>query len=139
MKVAYSVLEQVFDEAAAYYETWKSYQALWDIEQTQVFNILGDNITKWNQILTEIRQGRKTFDTSEDFKCFGGLEISYGTVQNKVNSKYDQLHKEILSKFGSKLAMKMKDFKNQVVEARRKLEILNLNDSEDVTMFVTDI
>ena len=28
MKVAYSVLEQVFDEAAAYYETWKSYQAL---------------------------------------------------------------------------------------------------------------
>ena len=33
MKVAYSVLEQVFDEAAEYYETWKSYQALWDIEQ----------------------------------------------------------------------------------------------------------
>jgi len=33
----------------------------------------------------------------------------------------------------------MKDFKHQVVEARRKLEILNLNDSEDVTMFVTDI
>lgn len=33
MKVIYSVLEQVFDEAAEYYETWKSYQALWDIDQ----------------------------------------------------------------------------------------------------------
>lgn len=32
IKQAYCVLETVFGDAIAYYETWKSYQALWDIE-----------------------------------------------------------------------------------------------------------
>lgn len=89
IKTVYSKLEAIFGEAEAHYETWKSYQALWDIEQTQVYELLGDNIERWNQLLNEIRQGRKTFDTSEDFKCFGGLEVSYGAVQGKVNNKYD--------------------------------------------------
>jgi dynein heavy chain 1 len=89
IKTCYSKLEQIFNEADSYYETWRSYQSLWDIEQSHVYDLLGDNIDRWNQMLNEIRQGRKTFDTSEDFKCFGGIEISYGTVQGKVNNKYD--------------------------------------------------
>lgn len=48
IKQAYDVLEQVFSEAHAYYETWKSYQALWDIEQDKVFELLSDNIQNWN-------------------------------------------------------------------------------------------
>ena len=51
IKQAYEVLEQVFCEAQAYYETWKSYQALWDIEQEKVFELLGDNIENWNLFL----------------------------------------------------------------------------------------
>lgn len=80
IKVVYSKLEEIFCDAEAYYETWKSYQALWDIENSSIYDLLGDNIDRWNQLLNEIRQGRKTFDTSDDFKYFGGLEISYGTV-----------------------------------------------------------
>ena len=118
---------------------WQSYQALWDIEQGAVYDLLGDNIERWNQLLNEIRQGRKTFDTSEDYKLFGGIEISYGTVQTKVNNKYDQIHKEILNKFGSTLQDNMKSFKTKVQESRRKLEGLSLEESDDVTFFVTEI
>lgn len=50
--------------------------------------MLGDNISKWNQILNEIKQSRKTFDASENFKCFGGLEINFQTVQSKVENIY---------------------------------------------------
>lgn len=89
--------------------------------------------------MKQIRQGRKIFDTSDDYKCFGGLEISYGTVQSKVSNKYDQLHKEILNKFGATLAVQMKEFKSKVQEARRKLEHLSLEESDDVTLFVTEI
>lgn len=48
IKIAYSKLEEIFSEAEAYYETWKSYQALWDIVQSHVFELLGDSIEKWN-------------------------------------------------------------------------------------------
>ena len=51
IKQAYVVLESVFSDAFAYYETWKSYQALWDIEQDKVFDLLGENIENWNQFL----------------------------------------------------------------------------------------
>ena len=70
----------MFAQANAYFDTWKSYQALWDIEQEKVFMTLGDNIENWNQFLKQLKAGRKLFDTNEDFKCFGGLEINYGTV-----------------------------------------------------------
>jgi hypothetical protein len=32
---------------------------------------------------------------------FGPIQIDYGTVQSKVNNKYDQWHKAILTKFGA--------------------------------------
>ena len=56
-----------------------------------------------------------------------------------MSNKYDQLHKEILNKFGGTLAVQMKEFKSLVQSARRKLEGLTLEESEDVTVFVTEI
>ena len=51
--------------------------------------MLGDNIDNWNKFLKDIRKGRKIFDSNDDFKCFGGLEITYTNVSSKVSSKYD--------------------------------------------------
>ena len=75
--------------AEEYVKTWKSYQALWDIEASHVYKILSDNIDKWHQLLNEIKHGRKTFDNSEVEKPFGAIIIYYGGVQQKVNNKYD--------------------------------------------------
>lgn len=65
--------------------------------------MLGDDVEKWTTLLNNIRQGRRTFDTSDDRKKFGAIEINYGAVKQDVYNKYDQWHKEILNKFGSKL------------------------------------
>lgn len=139
IKQAYETLEKVFGDAIDYFDTWKSYQALWDIDLDQVFSQLGDNIDNWNQLLKQIRQGRKLFDSNDDFKSFGGLDITYNNVSSKVSNKYDQLHKEILNKFGGTLSFQMREFKSKVQDARRKLESLSLEDSDDVTLFVTEI
>jgi len=45
---AYKTLEKHLNEANAYAKTWKSYQALWDIESTKVYDVLTDNIDRWN-------------------------------------------------------------------------------------------
>ena len=71
--------------------TWRNYQSLWDIDQQKdiVYKQLGEEIDLWNQLLNEITQSRRTFETAENFILFGGLEISYGAVQQKVSNKYD--------------------------------------------------
>ena len=141
IKSVYMELEQTFTKAATYVDTWRNYQALWDIDQKKnlVYEILGDEIDKWNQMLNEITMSRRTFETAENFILFGGLEISYGAVQTKVNNKYDQIHNDILNKFGTTLAAQMKTFKKTVQEARHELEGLSLEVSDDVTVFVTRI
>ena len=91
IKSVYMQLEETFTKASTYVGTWRNYQALWDIDQKKnlVYEALGDEIDKWNQMLNEITMSRKTFETAESFILFGGLEIRYGAVQQKVNNKYD--------------------------------------------------
>jgi dynein heavy chain 1 len=56
-----------------------------------------------------------------------------------VNNKYDQWHKDILNKFGVTIADNMREFHLKLQKARRKLETLSIDGSEDVAMFVTEI
>lgn len=119
---AYTELEKVLKATNSYFDIWKQYQALWDLQSAQIYDMLEDDVEKWTQLLNEIRQGRKTFDTSDDKKTFGALIINYGGVKQEVNNKYDQWHKEILNKFGSKLKSTMRAFYEEIQGARRKLE-----------------
>ena len=51
-----------------------------------------------------------TFDTSETRKVFGPIIIDYTAVQSKVNLKYDNIQKSVLTQFGSHLGDSMNDF-----------------------------
>lgn len=53
--------------------------------------------------------------------------------------KYDAIHKEILNRFGATLGGQIKEFDKDVNKARRSLEQLNTADSDDVTLFVTEV
>lgn len=139
LESAYVTIENLFRDADEYAKTWRSYQALWDIDSLSVYDTIGDSIEKCHQLLNEIRAGRATFDTSEDQKYFGPIIIFYGSVKAKVNSKYDTIHREILNRFGSQLGTSMKDFKTLIQGARHQLEKLNVDASDDVTLFVTEI
>jgi dynein heavy chain 1 len=136
---AYIELEKVLKAANGYFDIWKQYQALWDLQSAQIYDMLEDDVEKWTQLLNEIRQGRKTFDTSDDKKYFGAMVINYSGVKQEVNNKYDQWHKEILNKFGNKLKTTMRAFYQEIQGARRKLEGLSVDASDDVTIFVTEI
>jgi dynein heavy chain 1 len=56
IKQCYQAIEDVFADAKEYSETWKSFQSLWDINLNEVYSkMLGDDISKWNQLLNEVR------------------------------------------------------------------------------------
>jgi len=101
--------------------------------------MLGEDVENWTHLLNDIRSGRKTFDTPEDEKQFGSIFINIGGVKQDVNNKYDRWHQDILSKFESKLKTTIESFYQEIKTARRKLEGLSIDASDDVTIFVTEI
>lgn len=139
LKNAYQIIEDKITQVSEYVNIWLQYQSLWDLESNHVFNILGDDLSKWQQILLEIKKARSTFDNSETEQSFGPLVIDYEQVQSKVNQKYDQWQREILNKFGSMLGTSMRDFHVSVSKARYELEQQSIesNSTGEAVTFIT--
>lgn len=125
----YIVIEGKLDEIAAYVEKWLQFQSLWDLQSDYVYDLLGENLADWLQLLQEIRKTRSTFDTSDSSQSFGTVVIDYEQVQMKVNSKYDQWQHEILLKFATRLGNRMRELYAEISKARRDLESQSLEAS----------
>lgn len=117
-----SLIENKVQQLKDYVAKWLQFQSLWDLEAEYVFNRLGDSLALWQQLLTEIKKARSTFDTSDTQKSFGVCVIDYEQVQARVNAKYDAWQRDILSRFGIKLGNAMKDMHATILKARNDLE-----------------
>ncbi|KAG9047039.1 hypothetical protein FS837_003176 [Tulasnella sp. UAMH 9824] len=118
----FTLIETKVQQVKEYVAKWLQFQSLWDLEAEYVFNRLGDSLANWQQLLTEIRQTRSTFDNSETQHSFGVVVIDYEQVQSKVNAKYDSWQRDILSRFGVKLGNAMKEMHASILKARHDLE-----------------
>ncbi|KAJ6480109.1 dynein heavy chain, N-terminal region 1-domain-containing protein [Mycena vulgaris] len=118
----FSLIEIKVQQLTEYVGKWLQFQSLWDLEAEYVFNRLGDSLANWQQLLTEIKKTRSTFDTSDTQKSFGVCIIDYEQVQAKVNAKYDAWQRDILSRFGVKLGNAMKEMHASILKARNDLE-----------------
>jgi dynein heavy chain 1 len=135
----YDVVETRLKGVSEYVDKWLQFQSLWDLRSEQVYDILGDDLSQWLQLLQEIRKSRATFDTSEVSRGFGNIRIDYEQVQTKVNAKYDQWQHEILVKFGSKLGGRMREVHSEIAAARRDLEgqTLEASSTAHAVSFIT--
>lgn len=137
----YTSIENKLTHIGAYVDKWLQFQSLWDLQSEQVYDLLGDQLSKWLQLLQEIRKSRTTFDTTEVSRSFGRITIDYEQVQTKVNAKYDQWQHEILMKFGGRLGGRMKDVHGEIEKARRDLEGQGLDASStaQAVQFITSV
>ncbi|KAH7030898.1 LOW QUALITY PROTEIN: dynein heavy chain, N-terminal region 1-domain-containing protein [Microdochium trichocladiopsis] len=108
-------MEKKLTGISEYVDKWLQFQSLWDLQSEQ---LLGDELSKWLQLLQEIRKSRATFDTTEVSRAFGHIIIDYDQVQ----LKYDQWQHEILIKFAGRLGTRMRE----IEKARKDLESQNL-------------
>lgn len=118
----FALIENKVQQLKEYVGKWLQFQSLWDLEAEYVFNRLGDSLAHWQQLLTEIKKARSTFDTSETQRSFGVCVIDYEQVQARVNAKYDAWQRDILSRFGVKLGNAMKEMHASILKARNDLE-----------------
>ena len=129
LSTVYNTIESRILDISAYIDKWLQFQSLWDLQSEHVYDVLGDDLADWLQLLQEIRKTRATFDTSESTRSFGNVTIDYEQVQTKVNAKYDQWQHEILLKFAGRLGIRMREVHAEVEKARRDLEGQSLESS----------
>ncbi|KAI9031438.1 dynein heavy chain [Hyaloraphidium curvatum] len=122
LEKAYTAIESKLRDVSEYAKVWLQYQSLWDLDAEQVYASIGDDVALWQQLVTEIKEARSTFDNSETERSFGCILVDYEQVQSKVNAKYDQWQREILNRFGVKLGQAMRDFFQSLSYARAELE-----------------
>ena len=118
----YVSVEKKLGEISTYVDEWLQFQSLWDLQSEQVYDALGEQLSRWLELLQDIRKTRSTFDTQDDSRSFGHITIDYGQVQTKVNDKYDQWQREILMKFATRLGNRMRDVHADIEKARKHLE-----------------
>ncbi|XP_025833356.1 dynein heavy chain, cytoplasmic [Agrilus planipennis] len=136
---AYSAIDSKIKEVQKYVKEWLNYQSLWDLQADNLYNRLGDDISKWMMCLNDIKKTRSTFDTSDTRREFGPIIIDFAKVQSKVSLKYDSWHKEVLSKFGTLLGNEMASFHSQVSKSRSDLEMQSIEaaSTSDAVSFIT--
>ncbi|KAI9836369.1 MAG: hypothetical protein M1819_001398 [Sarea resinae] len=135
----YTAVEDKLHHIGSYVDKWLQFQSLWDLPSEQVYHVLGEDLSKWLQLLQEIRKTRATFDTSEVSRSFGTITIDYEQVQTKVNAKYDQWQHDILLKFAGRLGNRMREVYTEVEKARRDLEgqSLEASSTAQAVTFIT--
>ena len=135
----YSSVETKLSDISRYVDKWLQFQSLWDLQSEQVYEVLGEQLSKWLQLLQEIRKTRSTFDTTEVSRSFGHLTIDYDQVQTKVNAKYDQWQHEILTKFAIRLGNRVREVHAELEKARKDLEVQSLEASStaQAVQFIT--
>ncbi|CZT42301.1 dynein heavy chain [Rhynchosporium secalis] len=116
-------IESKLEEISLYVDKWLQYQSLWDLQAEQVYELLGEQLSRWLQMLQDIRKARSTFDTAE----------------TKVNAKYDQWQHEILTKFAVRLGNRVREVYSEIERARKDLEVQSLEASStaQAVQFIT--
>ncbi|CBX94114.1 similar to cytoplasmic dynein 1 heavy chain 1 [Plenodomus lingam JN3] len=137
----YGAVEGKLREISSYVDEWLQFQSLWDLQSEHVYDILGEDLSRWLQLLQEIRKTRATFDNSDISRRFGYVTVDYDQVQVKVNAKYDQWQQEILIKFAGRLGQRMNDVYVQIEKARKDLEMQTLEASStaQAVSFITTV
>ena len=134
-------IEKKIREIGAYVDKWLQFQSLWDLQSEHVYDVLGDQLSRWLQLLQEIRKTRQTFDTTEVSRSFGHITIDYDQVQTKVNAKYDQWQHDILIKFAGRLGTRMREVHAEIEKARRDIEgqAISANSTAQAVQFITTV
>ncbi|KAF2742258.1 cytoplasmic dynein-like protein 1 heavy chain 1 [Sporormia fimetaria CBS 119925] len=137
----YAAVEDRLRGISSYVDEWLQFQSLWDLQQDEVINALGSNLSRWLQLLQEIRRARDTFDNSDTSRRFGYVTVDYEQVQLKIEAKYNQWQQEIRVKFASRLGDRMKEVHGEISRARQDLEAQTLEASSTAhaVSFITTV
>jgi dynein heavy chain 1 len=126
LKIVQGVIEREIKKAQENANTWMRYQQLWAGTQDDVMSFMSethkDDLTKWLGLLRNIRSSRDDLDNEDSASSDSAITIDSEAVANKVMSKYDDWHKQLLKTFAEKILDGTDSWYEKVNKARDTLE-----------------
>jgi len=137
----YKKIEEITNRASSYAKEWLAYQALWDMKLSTVFDSLGDDVSKWRKLLTDMKLSQGDFDSTENERSFGPVIIHFGSVRNKVDTKYNEFRKQTFTTFRARLGDILRDFHNNATRGKQELEetSFQVSNTKDIVKAVTSL
>eukprot|EP00562_Extubocellulus_spinifer_P009490 CAMPEP_0178491962 /NCGR_PEP_ID=MMETSP0696-20121128/11685_1 /TAXON_ID=265572 /ORGANISM="Extubocellulus spinifer, Strain CCMP396" /LENGTH=4359 /DNA_ID=CAMNT_0020119857 /DNA_START=116 /DNA_END=13193 /DNA_ORIENTATION=+ len=126
---AYGVIERCVQETSAFVSRWLAYQTLWDTRVGDVSSAVGEDMEKWNALISEATEARTALDSVATIVEFGPIFVKYDKVQSQINLKYDSWQKELQSSYAVVLGQQIRDLHDKISVARNKLESVALESS----------
>eukprot|EP00002_Diphylleia_rotans_P002763 TRINITY_DN1178_c0_g2_i14.p1 TRINITY_DN1178_c0_g2~~TRINITY_DN1178_c0_g2_i14.p1 ORF type:complete len:4518 (+),score=1049.96 TRINITY_DN1178_c0_g2_i14:77-13630(+) len=118
----FGILDKTHRDFQRFCTNWLRYQNLWSLDFGQIQSLLGRDLEKWQNMLTDVNKARNTFDTSETMQSFGPLVVNYHQVQETVRNKYDFLQAELVKKFKEIVGEESSRVMATLRESRERLE-----------------
>lgn len=138
---AYAIVEHHVQETSLFVDRWLAYQILWDTRVSDVSNAVGDDMEKWNSLISEAIEARTALDTAATLTEFGPIAVKYDKVQSQINLKYDSWQKELQSTYAVVLGQRIHELHDKISGARSSFESVSLEPSgtstSDIVLGVT--
>ncbi|KAI9728167.1 MAG: hypothetical protein M1828_004628 [Chrysothrix sp. TS-e1954] len=137
----YQLIDRKVADISQYVNEWLRFQSMWDLQIDHAYDTLGDDITRWLQLLDDVFKSRNTFDTSGANKSFGHLSIDYEQVQTKIGAKYDLWQSDIRDRFGVRLGSRIGEVFSEMEHDRKELEssTLEASSTAQAVVFITNV
>ena len=137
----YNKIEEITFAAAEYSHTWLSYQALYDMDLNVVFAELGDNIGRWKKLLIDMKSSAGSFDSTDMEKSFGPIVIHFGSVRNKVDTKYRDFRQQTFKALKDRLGNLLREFNAKATRGKHELEETSFDTSttKEIVAAITNL
>ena len=102
---------------------WTSFESLWDLDQKKIENEVGGSLSRWMQLLGEMRSSRTILETDDFETILGPIRISFGSVQNRALTKYEIWQRQALETFSATLGEVLRNLHQKLAFIRSILDI----------------
>lgn len=119
---AYQAVESLMREIEGEVSHWDDLSLIWDADINHCAELMGDDFDDWSQTIQELRSVKSTVNRISDRRAFGPVTIDCSGVQVRVDQKYEQRIREVVSLFGEKLGEATTAFFARLAAARTALE-----------------
>lgn len=130
---AYFAVECHIQNLSQFVDQWLAYQTLWDSQVSDVAVAIGNDLTKWHELIIEVTASRNSLDSSATTAEFGPIVVRYNKVQSQVNLKYDSWQKDLQTCFSSILAERINESYGKVSDTKTRLEGISLEGTSSAT------
>lgn len=103
LQAVYTAIDNLVRQADAEARVWSGYNALWDLDLSELLASAGEDARAWNAIIDDIKKSRQQFSRVSDRKALGPIILELSEIQPRLEKQYDKRLKEVMEAYSESL------------------------------------